>query len=121
MKITHPAVCSDVFKLVDVVEVDLQIADKLIPTRIEVLQNTERKNHFRCHMWELNYFHLETSNLGAARKGKRPPRLASDEPVLVERTWELSSKFHDFVAGSKRAALKRFLDVLTTYLERVSR
>ena len=52
--------------------------------------------------------------------GKQKRRMESDEEVLVERTWELSDKFDDFEASSPKAAMKKFLDKLRQYLDRVS-
>lgn len=118
MKIKHPAVTSDVFKLVTTLEFDLQLRGQFMPTRVELFQNTERKRHFRCHLWELEYYHIQgTFSAGRKANARRP---ASDEPIFVERTWELSSKFHDFTAPNAQAAMKKFLDILAKYLERVS-
>src|SRR5437899_1295601 len=113
MKISDPAVTSDVYQLVKTIEFDLEMGDKFLPTRVEVFRDTQRKRHFRCHMWELEYYHMESTFSDAADKqsGK-----TSDEPMLVERTWELSSKFHDFEAANAEAALKKFLSVLRKHL-----
>src|SRR6266542_180312 len=96
MKIQHPAVTSDVFKLIAILEFDLELDGHFLPTRVEL-------------------YHL----LMTLPKGKtRHPE--SDEELLVERTWELSDKFEDFEAPSARAAMKLFLDSLKKYLKRVA-
>jgi hypothetical protein len=118
MKLHHPAVTSDVFKLVVTLEFDLSLGDHFLPTRIELFQDTERKRHFRCRLWERDLYHLQlTLSRGKTRKRTR---LASDEQILVERTWELSDKFEDFEAANPQSALKKFLSTLKNYLNRVS-
>lgn len=117
MKIRHPAVTSDVFKLVTTLEFDLRVRDHMLPTRIELFRDTARKGHFRCRMWERELYHMQLSLAGKANRRSR--RSESDEEILVERTWELSSKFEDFQAPNSAKALKLFLDCLQRYLERL--
>lgn len=118
MKIQHPAVTSDVFKLVTTLEFDLVVGKHFLPTRIELFRDTARKRHFRCRMWERDLYHLQ---MALAPDGKRQSRRSeSDEEILVERTWEISSKFDDFEARSSAKALKLFLDGLRKYLDRVA-
>lgn len=120
MKLQHAAVASEVFKLVTTLEFDLVVAEHFLPTRVELFQDTERKRHFRCRMWERDLYHLQlTLRRQEQNKGRR--RLESDEEILVERTWELSSRFEDFEADSPRSAIKLFLDALKRYLNRVAR
>ena len=115
MKIQHPAVTSDVFKLVAILEFDLELDDHFLPTRVELFQDTERKRRWRCRMWERELYHMQMT----LAKGKaRHPE--SDEELLVERTWELSDRFEDFEATSAKAAMKLFLDSLKKYLKRVA-
>src|SRR5439155_16983541 len=119
MRIRNPAITSDVYRLVKTIEFDMELEGKFLPTRVEVFQDTQRKRHFRCHMWELEYYHVQ-STFSAAGKGKRG-RSPSDEPIFFERTWELSSKFHDFVAPSAEAALNKFLALLKKHLAAVKK
>jgi len=118
MKIKHPAVKSDVFKLVSTLEFDLEFGGHFLPTRVELFQDTERKTHWRCRMWERELFHLA---LTLPTEGKSKKRLESDEELLVERTWELSDRFEDFTAPSKKKAMEVFLDRLRDYLKRVAK
>ena len=122
MKIKHPAVTSDVFRLADTLEFDLEIGGEFIPTRLELFEDTERKNHWRARMWEREAYHLESTFISEpAVKGKRKTqRCAFDEEILVERTWELSSELEDFVAPTARAALKLVLDRLVEHLHRIA-
>jgi len=115
MKVQHPAVMSDVFKLVAILEFDLELDGHFLPTRVELFQDTERKRPWRCRMWERELYHMRMT----LPKGKsRHPE--SDEELRVERTWELSDKFEDFEAPSAKAAMKLFLDSLKKYLKRVA-
>jgi hypothetical protein len=116
MKIRHPAVISDVYQLVQTLEFDLNVAGNFVRARVELFQNTARKRHWRCHLWELDYYHLAET----FRKKGRKQTAESDETVIVERTWEISSKFADFEAPSARAALELFLERLQKYLQRVA-
>ena|SRR2546426_1006954 len=119
MKISDPAITSDIYELVRTIEFDMEMGDKFLPTRVEVFRDTQRKRHFRCHMWELEYYHVE-STFSRDPKSKLPSA-PSDEPILVERTWELSSKFLDFEAANAEAALKNFLTVLASHLKAAKR
>jgi hypothetical protein len=68
-------------------------------------------------LWELDYYRIEGT---FPVKGKKN-RPVSDETLMVERTWEISSRFHHFEAPSARAAIKLFLDRLQQYLQRARR
>ena len=117
MRIQHPAVTSDVFKLIETFEFDLVVRDRFFPTRVELFQDSVRKGRFRCRMWERELYHMQmTLSQDGQRRARRPE---SDEEILVERTWELSSKFEDFAAASPAKALKLFLDSLGKYLDRI--
>jgi len=118
MKIQHPAVTSDVFKLIATLEFDLEVGGHFLPTRIELFQDTERKRRFRCRMWERELYHLTMTLPKTPKSKERHPQ--SDEELLVERTWELSDKFDDFEAANPKQALKMFLDSLKKYLKRVA-
>ena len=117
MIIQHSAVTSDVFKLIETLEFDMEIKGHFLPTRIELFQDTERSNRFRCRMWERELYHMR---LTMTDKNEPESNFESDEEVLVERTWELSSEFEDFEAETPEAAMRRFLDSLEKYLERIT-
>lgn len=114
MKIRHPAVRSDVYKLVTTLEFDLELGGHFLPTRVELFQDTERPRHWRCRLWERELYHLTMAQPVKGRKR----RTQADEELLVERTWELASRFEDFVAPSARRALQLFVDSLVRYLKR---
>lgn len=116
MKIQHPAVASDVFKLVSTVEFDLSIGNQFLPTRVELFQDTERKRFFRCRMWERELHRIQSTF--PQNSNGEPLHGPSDEELLVERTWELSSRFENFEAASADGAMRIFLSSLKEYLER---
>lgn len=120
MKIKHPAVKSAVFKLTTTLEFDLELPGDLVPTRIELLQDTERKTRWRARVWERESCRLESTFAPAPPpKGRKPAeRFTFDEEILVERTWELSEELEDFQAGSAASAMKKVLDLLTAHLDR---
>ena len=117
MKIKHPAVKSSTFKLVSLLEFDLEVGGKFFPARVELFQDTEHPRHWRCRLWERELSHLTFTLRRGSRSGKR---IESDEEVLIERTWVMSDKFEDFEAVGAAAAMKRFIDALKEYLERVT-
>lgn len=117
MKIRHPAVCSDVFKLVTTLEFDLELGGHFLPTRIELFQDTERPRRWRCRLWERELYRLTMTQTDGKKSNRRP---VVDEELLVERTWELSDRFEDFEASSSQKALDLFLDSLKRYLKRAT-
>lgn len=124
MKIKHPAVKSDVFQLLTTLEFDLELPGDMVPTRIELFQDTERKTRWRARVWERESCRLEstfTPTPPPNAKGKRRPRrFTFDEEILVERTWELSEELEDFAAPNARAAMARVLDHLQNHLNRAT-
>lgn len=118
MRIKHPAVTSDVFKHLNTLEFDLKIDDHVLPTRVELFQDTERANHYRCRLWERDLYRLNPSPVQSNGNGTNQD-LECDEEILIERTWELSDEFEDFEAESAEEALDRFLDALEIYLKRL--
>jgi hypothetical protein len=117
MKLKHSAVKSSVFELVSTIEFDLEVGGHFLPTRVELFQDTERKGHWRCRLWERELYHLA---LTVPFGGRTKKRAESDEELLVERTWELSNRFEDFEARSAKAATKIFMECLKKYLKRVA-
>ena len=117
MKIKHPAVRSSVFKLVSLLEFDLDVGGNFFPARVELFHDTERPRHWRCRLWERELCHLSFTLRRGSKSGKR---IESDEEVLIERTWVLSDQFEDFEAPSAARAMKRFIDALREYLQRVT-
>ena len=117
MKIKHPAVKSNVFKLVSLLEFDLEVGGSFFPARVEVFQDTEHPRQWRCRLWERELCRLTFTLRRGSKSGKR---IESDEEVLIERTWVLSDKFENFEAASAGEAMKRFIDALKEYLKRVT-
>jgi hypothetical protein len=118
MVIQHPFVTSDVFKLLSTLEFDLEINGHLLPTRLELFQNTERADVYRCRMWERDLFRLKPTPYTDEATGEMVEG-EEDEELLIERTWELSDELESFEAGSPEAAIHQVLDSLKQYLGRI--
>lgn len=119
MIIKHPFVTSDVFKLISTLEFDLEIGGHFLPTRLELFQDTENENVFRCRMWERDLFRLKATPYEDEATGKVVAG-EEDEELLVERTWELSDEFESFEADSPEDAINLVLDALRHYLEKLT-
>ncbi len=121
MKITHSAITSPVFELVKVIELDITLGDDFIPTRIEIFQDTERTDFFRCRIWELEYFHM-VPTFPMDKDGK--PMHVSDSIVQVERstTYRIFKdlSYDGFAATDADAALQKIIDDLKSFLEHVT-
>ncbi len=120
MKITHSAITSPVFELVKVIELDITLADVFMPTRIEIFQDTERTDFFRCRVWELEHFRL-TPTFPMDEGGK--PLHISDDVIQVERsaTYRISKDLsYGYVAADADAALQKIIDDLKSFLEHVT-
>lgn len=118
MIIQHPFVTSDVFKLLSTLEFDLEVNGHFLPTRLELFQDTERANLFRCRMWERDLFRLKPTPFKDEVTGKLVEG-EEDEELLIERTWELSDEFESFEADSAEDAINQVLEALKGYLERL--
>jgi hypothetical protein len=120
MKITHSAITSPVFELVKVIELDITLGDDFMPTRIEIFQDTERTDFFRCRVWELEHFRLTPTF--PMEDGK--PLHISDDVIQVERsaTYERfrDPSYEGYVAADADAALQMIIDDLKSFLEHVT-
>ena len=116
MIIRHPAVTSGVFRLISTVEFDLDVNGHLLPTRLELFQNSEQDDVFRCRMWERELFRLKPTPHVDESTG-RAVEDDVDEDLLIERTWELSDDFEAFEAESPEAAINEVIDSLLRHLE----
>lgn len=121
MRLDHSAVTSSVFALVKTVELDIQLGDDSVgkwTARIEIFQDTEKPDHFRCHYWELESFRL-TPTLPMDESGQ--PREITDDGLMVERHFpQRQVDYGDFVASSTDAALAIVITGLKTRLEHVT-
>ena len=123
MKLIHPAVTSPVFQLVKTLELDLEFGDERgWTTRIELFQDTEREDQFRCRVWELEMFRMTpTSPMDASGQ----PLHVCDDVIMVHRgipRGEVASLMHEpFNAASVEAALEMVFQDLKNFLEHVTR
>ena len=114
MKIKHSAITSPVFELVKTVEVDLTLLDETWPTRIEIFRATDRKDFFRCRVWQLESFRIQST---FPQKRGRPAHEPSDHRLIVEWQGPHVGLYEDFVAESTEAALKKVIGDFKRFLE----
>ena len=119
MRVKHRAATSSIFELIKTVEVDIHLSDESAwTTRIELLRDTERDNHYRCHVWELELFRLNPS---FPRDEKDEPAHTTDDTIMVERgipRSEIASILNEpYEAPSPERALEMVVDDLRKFLE----
>ena len=115
MKIAHSAVTSPIYELARSLEVDLQLGDDSQTFRIELFRNTEKADHFRCHVWELEMFRLKPT---FPQDGE--PAHVSDDVLMVDRgipRSQIAYPREDIVAPDIDAALEIVLNDLKAFLE----
>ncbi len=118
MTIRHPAITSAVYALVQTVEFDIQLGDQSWTTRIEILQDTARSDHFRARVWESELFRL-TPTFPQDPPGY--PAEQADDILQVDRgIGHNYQDYRDFVAPSADAALRRVIADFEQFLARVS-
>jgi len=111
MRIKHPSVRTNVFKLSGTYEFDLDLAPELqFPLRFEVFRDTTRRGRYRVHVWEQECFNIEPT-FPTKRNGKRR-RYQSTETLLLERATQLSDDYHYFAAKSEADALAKVIQDL---------
>ena len=117
MNIVHSAIMSPVYELGKTYELDVRLGEVTYKIRVELLRNTEKADHFRCHVWELELFRL-TPTFPMDEKGQ--PAAISDDTVMVDRGMNLGirdSAQEDIVAPSIEAAFAIVMNDLKTSLE----
>jgi hypothetical protein len=120
MKISHSAITSSIFELVKTVELDIRLGDDSWSIRIELLQDTEAKDHFRCHVWELELFRLTPA---FPRDENDQPAHISDDILMVDRGIahsRIAYPAENIIASDADAALEIVLDDLKQYLKHVT-
>jgi hypothetical protein len=121
LKITHSAITSPVFELVKTMLLDITLAKVYIPTRIEIWQDTEQKDSFRCYIWELEIFDLTPTFL---RDETANSLETCAEEIQVERSWRYgrTQQFvnKEFKADSVETALQMVLENLKAELKYIT-
>ena len=117
MKVVHSAVSSPIYELAKICELDIQLGEDSYTLRIELLRNTEKQDHFRCHAWELEMFRLlPTFPMDQSNQ----PAHTCDDVVMVDRGIPRSSiryPVEDILAPSVDAAFEIVLGDLKRFLE----
>jgi len=117
MNIVHSAIMSPIYELGKTYELDVRLGEVTFKMRIELFRNTEKPDHYRCHVWELEMFRL-TPTFPMDESGQ--PAVISDDMVMVDRgipSSRVSYPREDIVAPSFEAALEIVMNDLKTSLE----
>ena len=114
MKITHSAINSHIFELVRTVEVDLTLSGETLPTRFEILRSMEQPDFFRCRVWQLEFFRLQST---FPQLGGKPAHEPSDHCVLVDWDGPHVGIYDDFQAADIDTALKKVMEDFKRFLE----
>ena len=114
VKITHSAITSPIFELVKTVEVDLALGKETWPTRFEILRSIEQQDLFRCRVWQLEFFRLQST---FPQSDGQPAHEPSDHRVLVEWDGPHVGLYDDFLAADIEAALKKVIEDFRAFLE----
>ena len=117
MNIVHSAIMSPIYELGKTYELDVRLAEVTFKMRIELFRNTEKPDHYRCHVWELEMFRL-TPTFPMDEEGE--PADISDDMVMVDRgipSSRVSYPREDIVAPSIEAAFEIVMNDLKTSLE----
>jgi hypothetical protein len=120
MKVIHSAVTSAIYELVKTIEVDIQLGEDSWTTRVELLRNTEKSDHFRCRVWELELYRLTPS---FPRDENNLPAHITDSPIFVERgiaNSRIKYPHEDVVTPDADSALQIVLGDLKRFLEHVT-
>jgi hypothetical protein len=120
MKLTHSSITSSVFELVKTVEVDIRFGEDSWTTRIELLRDTEKSDHFRCHVWELEFHRLTPS---FPRDENNEPAHITDARIFVERGIahsRINYPLEDIIASDIDSALEVAVSDLKKFLEHVT-
>jgi hypothetical protein len=116
MKIRHPAVKTNLLKLVSTYELDLNLGPELnFPLRLEVFRDTENANNFRVHIWESEHFNLEPT-FPVKRNGKKLS-YKSSELIMLERGTQLGGNYESFKAKDANDAVRIVIKDLKQRLE----
>jgi hypothetical protein len=117
MRIIHSAVTSPIYELAKTFELDIQLGEDSFTMRIELFRNTEKEDHFRCHVWELEMFRLTPT---CPMDEDNQPAHICDDVLMVDRGIPRSHipyPLEDIVAPNIDAALEIVLNDLKGFLE----
>ncbi|MBC7910284.1 MAG: hypothetical protein H7Y30_07275 [Pyrinomonadaceae bacterium] len=98
-------------------ELDIQLGETSFTMRIELFHNTEKEDHFRCHVWELEMFRLTPTS--PMDENNQPAHIC-DDVLMADRGIPRSHipyPLEDIVAPNIDAALEIVLNDLKGFLE----
>ena len=103
MEISHPAISSPIFRLLEVYEFDIRLGDDGWSVRIELFQDVAGSNRFRARVSERELFRLRPT---FPQDAAGNPEHTSDDAVLVERPLSHgTTPYPDFEAADRDEAI----------------
>jgi hypothetical protein len=112
----HQAITSAVFTLIETFEFDVTLGDSSWPTRIELFRAIETPDLYRCHVWQVEHYRLQST---FPQKGGSPAFAPADEEILVEYSLYLKGDWDPagFEASSPEDARRMVEDALLAFLD----
>lgn len=108
MKIAHIPILNSVFELVKTVELDIQLGEDQWTTRIEIYRDRGKVDHFRCRVWELEFYRMTPT---FPRNEKNQPATVTDDIIMVDRSFSYKgTNFNNFIAPNVDKALDLILE-----------
>jgi hypothetical protein len=114
----HPSLASPFFRVVDVLEVDLDLGEEQLTWRIELLQATDDSTTFRYRAWDLESFTLHPS---FPQDTQGQPLHSTSDAFFVARPFPKIASPGTFQADSPGSALRIALADLRRSLEHMKR
>lgn len=118
VRIKHPAITSSIYELVKVVELGLTL-DESWPLRFEIFRDTERHDHFRCRIWQLERHELQPT-YPRDENGKPRQDHLYHPLIAVDFGGPQMQDYDDIVASDADAALRTVLEDFKRFLEHVT-
>lgn len=107
----------ETFRLVSTLEFDLTLAEEVFPTRVEIFHSTRSIPTYRARIWQVEGYRIQPIFPQDEKTGE-PLNEASDEDILIERTWYVDRDFSAFEAQSVEDAEKQVLDALDRFFNK---
>ena len=122
MKIKHPAIKSEFFKIIGTYEIDISLGTKddedVFTLRLELSQSTLDKTLYRYKAWRSEFFRIQ-STFPQDESGF-PQHAASDETLLVAYSQPHFPFYGELTAVDQAKALKKILDNFAKSLEYIT-
>jgi hypothetical protein len=109
----------NLYKLVKTVEFDVALGDDSFALRVELLQDTVRKQAFRANVWRNEFYRIQPTFPEHPKTG-RPQHRPSDEVILIDWSSNIAGEYSEFEAPGPAVALKTVLKDIRGTLDRAA-